>query len=225
MAAEAGVADDPSPARGTRRRGAALEAAILQAAADELAEGGYPALTMDRVAARAGTNKNAIYRRWPDRASLAVAAYRRLLPAGPELVPDTGTLRSDVLVLLRRANARLTSPVGKVLQALLTGIHGNPDLLRELREHVVRSGGAAWLRVLAAAVARGEARSAAVTPRIATVAVDLLRNEYALNGATPVPDTVLVEIIDEIYLPLVQVRDDRPAGSALHADGPGENSG
>jgi AcrR family transcriptional regulator len=45
-----------------------LERAILRAAGDELVESGYARLTMDRVARRAGTNKNAIYRRWPSRA-------------------------------------------------------------------------------------------------------------------------------------------------------------
>jgi AcrR family transcriptional regulator len=65
------VADDPAgrPRPGpTRRRGAELEQAILRAALDELAETGYSGLAMDRVARRAGTNKNAIYRRWPSRA-------------------------------------------------------------------------------------------------------------------------------------------------------------
>ena len=57
----------PRTARG-RRRGAALEEAVLRAAIDELLAVGYARLTMDRVAERAGTNKNAIYRRWPSRA-------------------------------------------------------------------------------------------------------------------------------------------------------------
>ena len=86
----------------TRRRGAELEQAILRAAVEELAEAGYAGLTMDRVARRAGTNKNAIYRRWPNRAALGLAAYRRLVVADQEL-PDTGELRGDVLELLGRA--------------------------------------------------------------------------------------------------------------------------
>ena len=91
-----------------------------------------------------------------------------------------------------------------MLRALLAGIQDDPARLRELREHVVQAGNAAWLTVLARAVARGEARPETLTPRIATVAVDLLRNEYALNGATSVPDEVVVEILDGIYLPLVR---------------------
>lgn len=90
---DAGSAGDTSATaaeetpKATRRRGAELEQAILQAAAEELAQVGYQNLTMDGVAARAGTAKNAIYRRWPNRAALCVAAYRRLLPTGPRTSP------------------------------------------------------------------------------------------------------------------------------------------
>ena len=106
------MVDDPTgrPRSGpTRRRGADLEQAILRAALDELAETGYAGLTMDRVAKRAGTNKNAIYRRWPNRAALGLAAYRELVVADQEL-PDTGELRGDVLELLRRANRHCPRP-------------------------------------------------------------------------------------------------------------------
>ena len=120
VSGEHGV-DDPTgqPRSGpTRRRGADLEQAILRAALDELAETGYAGLTMDRVARRAGTNKNAIYRRWPNRAALGLAAYQELVVTDQEL-PDTGELRGDVLELLRRANRHLSSPAGDILRSLL----------------------------------------------------------------------------------------------------------
>lgn len=192
------------PTKTSRRRGAALEQAILQAAAAELAEAGYANLTMDRVAARAGTSKNAIYRRWPSRAALSVAAYRQLLPTDPEDTPDTGDLRSDALALLNRANDRMSSPVGKVLRALLSGMQDDPERLREIREQVVQAGTASWLTILSRAVARGEIRADALTPRVATVAIDLLRNEYGLNGVTAVPPSVLVAIVDQVFLPLAR---------------------
>lgn len=92
----------------TRRRGAALEEAILRAAVDELTESGYAGLTMDKVATRAGTNKNAIYRRWPNRLTLGIAAYRQLVTTVRP--PDTGSLRGDVLEVLRQANRHWSSP-------------------------------------------------------------------------------------------------------------------
>jgi AcrR family transcriptional regulator len=186
-----------------RRRGAELEQAILRAAAEELTESGYAGMTMDRVARRAGTNKNTIYRRWPNRAALGIAAYRQLA-ADTTRAPDTGELRGDVLELLRGANRTWSSPLGGILRALLAGARDDPELLAQIQESSADAGSGVWQTVLARAVARGEARPEALHPRVATVAVVLLRNEYVTRGHPAVPDHVLVEIVDEVYLPLVR---------------------
>ncbi len=188
-----------------RRRGAALEEAILTAAADELKESGYPGLTMDKVARRAGTNKNAIYRRWPNRAALGVAAYR-LLAEDRMRPPDTGGLRGDALALLRRINGDLSSPRGDILRGLLSSIGDEPELLAELQERFTDGGASTWLTILSRAADRGDAPREALHPRVATVAVTLLRNEYVTRGLATVPDDVVVEIVDEVYLPLVRGR-------------------
>ncbi|MGI5286328.1 TetR/AcrR family transcriptional regulator [Nonomuraea polychroma] len=188
-----------------RRRGAEVEQAILQAAADELIESGYPGLAMDKVAARAGTNKNAIYRRWPNRAALAVAAYQQLARTNVQL-PDTGRLRDDALELLRRANSTWSSPYGEILRSLLSSIGDDPDLRAQIHEHANDGGSDMWLTLLDRAVARGEAPPEALHPRVATIPIALLRNEYVTRGAPSVPDDVLVDIIDEVYLPLVRGR-------------------
>ncbi|GLW30626.1 TetR/AcrR family transcriptional regulator [Actinoplanes regularis] len=190
----------------TRRRGAELEWAILRAAAQELRESGYPGMTMDRVAARAGTNKNAIYRRWPHRAALGVAAYRHLTDAVmPD--PDTGALRGDALEMLRQANQTWSSPHGAVLRGLLAAAVDDPELLTLMRE----GSGAdtmdrAWLTMIERAVARGEAPPTAAHHRVATTPMMLLRAEYAMRGVPSVPDEVLIEIVDEVFLPLVRGR-------------------
>ena len=188
----------------TRRRGAALEEAILRAAADELTENGFAGLTMDRVAQRAGTNKNAIYRRWPDRVALGIAAYRHLATAIQP--PDTGTLRGDVLELLRRANRHWSSPLGAVLRDLLAAAGNAQKLVAQLPEQSTDAMTAMWLTVLGRAVARGEAAPEALHPRVATVAIVLLRNEFVTRGVPSAPDEVLTEIVDEVYLPLVRHR-------------------
>lgn len=192
---------------GQRRRGAELEQAILRAAAEELTASGYAGMTMDKVAQRAGTNKNAIYRRWPQRAALGIAAYKHLTDAARTPTPDTGGLRGDALELLRRANAVWSSPRGAILRDLLAAAADEPALLDLLREQA--GGGAvnaAWFAVLGRAVARGEAPPEAVQPRVAALPMMLLRGEYALRGVSAVPDEVLVEIVDEILLPLVRGR-------------------
>jgi AcrR family transcriptional regulator len=200
------MANDPTPpelgAR-TRRRGAALENAILAAAVAELTESGYPALTMDRVAKRAGTNKNAIYRRWPDRLALGVAAYRQLATAIQP--PDTGSLRADMLELLRRANRHWSSPLGTILRDLMSAAGGAAQLLSQPQDSPDATT-AACLLILGRAVARGEAAPESLHPRVATVAVVLLRNEFVTRGAPTAPDEVLVEIVDEVFVPLVRHR-------------------
>ncbi|MVU77738.1 TetR family transcriptional regulator [Nocardia sp. ET3-3] len=192
-----------STAPQTRRRGPALEQAILRAAVDELLESGYPGMTMDSVAKRAGTNKNAIYRRWPNRAALGVAAYRQLASGALEL-PETGSLREDALELLRRANSHLASPLGEILRSLLSQLSTEPELLAQLREQSGDAGVRPWVTLLERGVARGEAPAAAVHPRVATTPIDLLRNEFVTRGAPTVPDEVLVDIIDTVYLPLIR---------------------
>lgn len=188
----------------TRRRGVELEDAILRAAAAELTETGYAGLTMDKIARRAGTNKNAIYRRWPNRLSLGIAAYRQL--ATTVEVPDTGDLREDALELLRRANRHWSSALGAIMRELLAAAGGAAELLARLPEQTADGTAAMWLTVLGRAVARGEAPPECLHPRVATVAVVLLRNEFVLRGVPTAPDDVLVEIVDEVYLPLVRRR-------------------
>src|ERR1700691_5041431 len=102
----------------TRRRGAALETALLDAAWSELQSVGYAKLTMERVADRAQTSRAVIYRRWSSRHELAIAALPPQQPAGPGRIPDTGTLRQDVLPIMRRA-ARRISDIGP---ATVTGL-------------------------------------------------------------------------------------------------------
>lgn len=119
--------------------------------------------------------------------------------------PDTGSLRGDALEMLRRANETWSSPYGTILRGLLAAAADDPDLLTLMRE---RSGAdtmdRAWLAMLERAVARGEAPHAAAHPRVATTPMMLLRAEYALRGIPSVPDHVLVEIMDEVFLPLVR---------------------
>jgi AcrR family transcriptional regulator len=205
-----------------RRRGAELEEAVLRAAAEVLTEAGYAGLTMDAVALRAGTSKNVIYRRWPSRAALSVAAYLRLLPTDPQLTPDTGALRTDALALLTRANERMAAPAGKILRELVTDLQDDPERARELRDRVVAAGVEPWLAVVARAVERGEAGPAALAPRVATVAVDLLRNEFGLYGVAAVPAETIAEIVERVYVPLIH---STAVGKATAIEGRERDSG
>src|ERR1700748_2465701 len=93
------VTEAPRPAR-RRRYGQELESALLVAAWDKLLETGYARLTMESVAKRAGTSEPVLYRRWPNKDQLVLAAMEHYRTANPVVLPDTGALRTDLLAEL-----------------------------------------------------------------------------------------------------------------------------
>jgi AcrR family transcriptional regulator len=85
----------------------------------ELAETGYPRLTMEGVAARARTGKQVLYRRWPSRADLVTAAVRARGGSILQDVPDTGSLREDALILLRHMAGRARELGTEIMRGLM----------------------------------------------------------------------------------------------------------
>jgi hypothetical protein len=84
------------------------------------------------------------------------------------------------------------------LEDLLSGARDDPRLLAQIQEQASDAGSRMWLTILGRAVAGGEAAPEALHPRVAIVAVVLLRNEYVTRGVPTVPDSVIVEIVDEV---------------------------
>ena len=179
----------------TRRRGAELETAILDAARDELLAGGYAGFTIEGVAERAATSRHVVYRRWSTREELALAAMRHDLVRAPVPVPDTGTLRGDLVALMTRANetrmamaAIFSLHLGTYYQE--TGM--TPDTLRE---ELIGGRTISTDVILDRAVARGEVDPAVLTPRRRGLAGDLFRHEVLMT-LKPVPKAAIEEIVD-----------------------------
>ena len=145
----------------TRRRGEALEAALLDAAWDELQAAGYQAMTMEAVADRAGTSRAVLYRRWPKKAELVVAALRRHRPMLSGEVPDTGSLRGDVVALLTRMSTRLAKTGPEMLYGLLGDYLADAELFDRLRSDVLTIGAEVMTTILEASrrARRGPLRS------------------------------------------------------------------
>ena len=89
-----------------RRRGAALDDAMLSAAWDELLERGYANFTIEAAAERAKTSRAVIYRRWPNKMDLIIAAIRHQGEHNPVPSPDTGSLRGDLIAFLSTASEK-----------------------------------------------------------------------------------------------------------------------
>jgi AcrR family transcriptional regulator len=186
----------------TRRRGAALEAALLDAAWDELQAVGYAGLTMEAVADRAGTSRAVLYRRWPKRPELVIAALRRHRPMLSGEVPDTGSLRGDVLAVLQRMSRRLAETGPETVYGLLGDYLADAELFLRLHGQVLQIGAEVMTTILKRGADRGEARSDVPT-RVATLPTDLFRNEL-FRARTPPSESVLAEIVDQVFLPLVR---------------------
>jgi AcrR family transcriptional regulator len=186
----------------TRRRGAALEAALLDAAWDELQSGGYAHLTMEAVADRAGTSRAVLYRRWHNRPELVIAAIRRHRPLLSGEVPDTGSLRGDVFALLSRMSDRMAEIGPETVYGVLGDYFADTELFSRVQDQVLQIGAGVMATILGRAEARGEAR-ADISPMTATLPTDLFRNRMFLTRNPPSGD-VIAEIVDEIFLPLVR---------------------
>ncbi|WP_411129223.1 TetR/AcrR family transcriptional regulator [Streptomyces sp. x-19] len=197
--------------RTTRRRGGELERAIFEAVWTELAEHGYAGLTMDGVAARAQTSKPVLYRRWSNRAELVVAALRRNRPAEEEL-PDTGNLRTDLLTYLRRLAHRFDDLPGGAVHGFLVDMLRDPELRQRFRSQLTQEepvrGVTAMMR---RAADRGDIDGDRLTPRVFSLPVDLLREEFLVQGVAPADD-VVEEILDDIVLPLLRASEIRRTG-------------
>ena len=191
--------------RQTRRRGAELEDAILDAAWEQLVAEGYEHFTMDTVAARARASKPVLYRRWRTRDELLRAAVRRQGSENARPIPDTGTLRGDILALLADANTE-TSPMAALASSMLGSYYNGTGLaLADLRSEFRGDRGHAVNEIVARAIERGEVDASRVTPRIIDLPFDLFRNERMMTLKL-VPDHVLRQIVDDIFIPLVAPR-------------------
>jgi len=109
-------------------RSARVKAAVLASVLDDLVELGYPNLTYERVAARAGVHKATVYRRWPTKQQLVADAL--LAQTGRTVpMPDTGSVRGDLRALTRAVVANITSPQGEgLLRALVSDAARTPEI-------------------------------------------------------------------------------------------------
>ena len=205
--------DQPDTERhrtGTRRRGEILEEAILHAAWEDLAQTGYTHLTMENIAARAGTNKAVLYRRWANKSELVIAAFHKYLPRFPNEILNTGNLRDDVYAYLHGLAQPLKAIGAQTLRGIMTEQLGG-TLFRHLIESLPQLSQrrseskmmAAMTAILKNAELRGEVNVEKLTPRIIFLPFELLQNEI-ITRLEPISDETIAEIVDDIFLPLIQ---------------------
>ena len=195
------AADDETRARGGRPRDATRDAVILDAALEVLGETGYDGMTMDQVAARAGAGKATLYRRWPSKADLVVAAVARI-GGEPSLedLPDTGTLRGDLRALIRPQTKAESSRLLALVGGLASLLSADPALADAASTALVAPFVASQRLLMQRARDRGEIGAdvdvetfALITPSMTAFRLIVLRQ--------PIDADEIWHLIDTVVLP------------------------
>ncbi|WP_202638226.1 TetR/AcrR family transcriptional regulator [Bailinhaonella thermotolerans] len=144
------------PASG-RPRDARIDAAVLDAVIEILNESGYGGLTMEAAAARAGTSKPAIRRRWRSRQHLVVEALGRAIGTAP--TPDTGCTHCDLIAGIGTLSHAFTTTIGRrALPALVADLADDPELEREFLDAYFHPRRATTAKALRRGIERGDIR-------------------------------------------------------------------
>ena len=193
-----------APRRAGRKRDGSRDAVILEATLDVLAESGYEGTTIDVVATRAGAARATVYRRWATKAELVSDALKRLAPDEVDLeqLPDTGTLRGDLLATIVPESAAEAQRRGRVVSGLQAAAAREP----RLADVLAGSGTGPWIAVqrvlIQRAVDRGEFGPvdvdalAQVIPLMCTARVAVQR--------LPVTREYSLALIDGVLLPALR---------------------
>jgi len=191
-----------------RPRSERARKAILGAAAELLLARGLSEVSMDAVAERAGVSKATIYRWWPTKESLALDALYTEWAAAPSQTRDTGSLRGDLLSMLRPwARLAGSRPYGRVVAALLTEAQTDPVFGAEYRQRFLEPRRGQVREIFRRAIERGELPAGTKVE----VALDLLYGSMyhrLLNGHAPLNDRFVRDVVDTVLNGVLPGRSD-----------------
>lgn len=174
------------------------EREILDATLDVLADVGYDRLTMDAVATAARASKATLYRRWSTKQALVVDAVCSQKASEP--IPDTGSLREDLLALYCGLGG-FRDPRGlAVLAAVVTAMARDEEFAETYRRDFIAPKVAASRVVFDRALARGEIAEDVDVSLLAPALPGIVLHRVFLLGEEATPD-LIARIIDQIIIP------------------------
>lgn len=190
-----------------RRRGPALEAALLDAAWDELVEAGFAKLTMESVASRAATGVAVLYRRWANKDELVLAALAHHKNSHPVELPDTGTLRGDLLAALTAMGEARAAFFAITAATAFSGLRAGTGLTpAQVRDRIIGDRRLGRVRAIyQRAHDRGEIDLERIPSAALALPFDLVRHDLLMD-LEPVQPARIRSIVDELFLPLVRSR-------------------
>jgi AcrR family transcriptional regulator len=174
------------------------EAELLAVTLRLLQEHGYDRLTVDAVASAARASKATVYRRWPSKAELVLAAFIEGVRQ-VAVPPDTGTLRGDLL-RLGEVCCQETHQLASTIRAVLVEVSRNPALDEVMQRQFIDQRKALIQHVLHQAVCRGEIDAAAITDELWDLLPGYLIFRSLIPGRPPTRRTVQV-LVDEVVMP------------------------
>jgi AcrR family transcriptional regulator len=148
--------EDSATRRPGRPRSERVQRAIIEATLSLLAEEGWLGLSMEGIANRAGVGKGAVYRRWSSREALLTDAVTAIVSEIE--IPDSGSIRQDLSVLMRKAASLYRGRSGRIMPALVAAMARHPQVASAVRGGFLASRRHALRVVLDRAVERGEVR-------------------------------------------------------------------
>ncbi|WP_028921711.1 TetR/AcrR family transcriptional regulator [Pseudonocardia acaciae] len=183
-------------------RGKEREDAILGAAMRLLAGGGYEALTIDAVAAEAHASKATIYRRWRNKAELVEAALDAHDAAFNDEVPDTGSLRGDLVAVLEMLRRKAREFPPDVAVEMLRLMEHDAELAAALRRHLADEELSPFHAPLARAVERGEVRREVDGELVHDVAEAMIVHRLRLRVS--LDDAFVDRLVDDVLMVLIE---------------------
>lgn len=192
-----------------RRRGEELEAAILEAAWGELVDVGFAKLTMESVAARAKTGVAVLYRRWPRKDDLVLDAIQHYGVTHPVGIPDTGSLRDDMIALLSGFSSVRVS-FATVVSAAFSGLLASSGLTpAQVREKLIADRPLWSSEIYRRAHERREIDLDRVPQVVLSMPFDLMRHDMLITYQ-PIPPERVLEIVDDLFMPLIAAASHQP---------------
>jgi AcrR family transcriptional regulator len=190
-----------------RKRDHTRDPEILEVALDVLAETGYDGMTIDMVATRAKAGKATLYRRWPSKADLVLEAVACMKSRDIDLdaLPDTGTLRGDLVAMIKPPSIRDGERKLKVMAGIASLIARSPELAAAARDAIVEPRASANRIFFRRAIERGEIADDADVEQLCMIGPAMVAYSVLMLGR-PVDREFLVSTIDKIVLPAAGLR-------------------
>lgn len=190
-----------------RKRDATRDEEILQAMLDVLADIGDSGkiVTMDMVAERAAAGKATIYRRWASKEDLILAAVAHMKSKQVDLahLPDTGTLRGDLLALFKPESVEEAERKLNIMKALTALLASQQKLAEGINVAIVEPWATAHYTLMERAAARGEIAQTADIETLSQL-IPSLAAYRALIQRKPFEKQFLITLIDGVLLPALR---------------------